>query len=59
VEPPANVDWFLFSPVSKGFITYADLVNGTVCLYDIFIMNDIIDYQDAISKEVSRRMKDD
>lgn len=58
VEPPANVDWFLFGPVSKGFISYADLVNGTVCLYDIYIMNDIIEYQDAVSREVSRRMKD-
>lgn len=58
VEPPANADWFLFGPVSKGYISYSDLVNGTVNLYDVFVLNDIIDYQDTISEEIKRRLKD-
>jgi hypothetical protein len=49
------------NPVINGYITYADLKNGSICLYDIFILNELqnykTDYDDLIRKEYYRRSK--
>lgn len=58
VKSPANADWFLFGPVAKGYISYADLVNGTVNLYDVYMLNKIIEYQNVLEDEVRHRMRE-
>lgn len=52
VETPANLDWFLLNPVIKGYISYSDLKNGTLTLWDLFLMNDMIDYHNRVEEEI-------
>jgi hypothetical protein len=39
-----SFNWFFISPVYNKFITYDKLFDGSLTLYDIFIMNEAIDY---------------
>ena len=45
-------------PVNAGYIKYSDLSNGSLTMFDIFIMNDFInyksDYEEAISELASK-----
>ena len=54
-----NLDWFLLNPVMKGYISYADLKNGTVNLYDMFVLNELINYEQRVQEEQIRVRKRD
>jgi hypothetical protein len=40
-----NVKMLFMRPVVEGFISYADLSNGGLTLYDIFVLNEFITYR--------------
>lgn len=39
------MDW-IFRPVDRGYCKYESLIDGTLDLYDIALMNDAIDVRD-------------
>ena len=51
MSPPEEIDWFFMNPVIEGYISYSDLKNGTVTLYDIFVLNQVIDYKEKIAEK--------
>ena len=53
VSMPNNLD-FALRPVSKGYITYDKLKDGSLTMYDLAILNDMIDVQN----ENEQRMMD-
>ena len=52
---PEYLDWFMLNPVLEGLISYADLKNGTLNLYDLFVMNELIIYK---QKELDRQRRE-
>lgn len=57
MESPEGLDWFFLNPVAEGLISYADLKNGTINLYDLYIMNEMLDYKGKIEEEFMRKVK--
>lgn len=45
----------MLNPVLEGLIGYADLKNGTLNLYDLFVMNELIIYK---QKELDRQRRE-
>ncbi len=45
MPPPAYLDWLFLNPVLEGLISYSDLKNGTINLYDLFVMNELLEYK--------------
>ena len=45
VRLPNDLDW-IFRPVDRGYCKYESLIDGTLDLYDIALMNDAIDVRD-------------
>lgn len=41
----------------EGLISYSDLKNGTINLYDLFIMNELLDYKKAMYEKAQRDLK--
>ena len=41
----------------KGYISYADLKNGTLNLYDLYVLNNLINYENERAIEEERRLK--
>ena len=48
------MDWFFLNPVLEGYISYADLTNGSLTLYDIYVLNRIIDYKQELAEKQRR-----
>lgn len=44
----------LLRPVMRGLIQYESLIDGTLDLYDISVLNDAIDVQDENDRRVQR-----
>jgi len=49
------LDWFFLNPVIEGYISYSDLKNGTLNLYDIFVLNEVINYKERLAEEARRK----
>ena len=45
------------NPVLEGYISYGDLKNGTLNLYDIYVLNKVIDRKNGIIEEENRKIK--
>ena len=45
------------NPVIEGYISYSDLKNGTLNLYDVYILNQVIEKKNAIIEEENRKIK--
>jgi hypothetical protein len=43
------------NPVIEGYISYSDLKNGTLNLYDIFVLNEVINYKERLAEEARRK----
>ncbi|MBQ2176737.1 MAG: hypothetical protein II453_17395 [Alphaproteobacteria bacterium] len=43
------------NPVIEGYISYSDLKNGTLNLYDIFVLNEVINYKERLGEEARRK----
>lgn len=41
----------------KGYISYADLKNGTINLYDLYVLNNLIKYENKMVEEEERKLK--
>lgn len=41
----------------KGYISYADLKNGTLNLYDLYLLNSLINYENKMAVEEERKIK--
>lgn len=39
----------------EGYISYSDLKNGTLNLYDIFVLNEVIRYKENLQEEARRK----
>lgn len=39
-----SFSWLYMSPVKSGFIKYPDLFNGSLTLFDLFKMNECLEY---------------
>lgn len=45
------------NPVIEGYISYSDLKNGTLNLYDVYLLNRVIDRKNQVMEEESRKIK--
>lgn len=45
VKPP-HLDWFFLNPIIKGYIKYNQLFDGSITIYDLFLLNHLIEYID-------------
>ncbi len=45
------------NPVMKGYISYSDLKNGTLNLYDLYILNEAIESENKYLQERTREIK--
>jgi len=54
LERMGNVsfDWFFISPVEKGYIKYNQLFDGSLTLYDIYILNEMIEYLADVQRNI-------
>lgn len=41
----------------EGYITYSDLKNGTLNLYDMFVLNQMIEKKQQFMQEEERKIK--
>lgn len=41
----------------KGYISYADLKNGCLNLYDLQVLNDLINYENKLIQEEERKIQ--
>lgn len=41
----------------KGYISYADLKNGTLNLFDVYKLNELIEYENKLVQEEERKIK--
>ena len=42
------------NPVIEGYISYSDLKNGTLTLYDVYVLNQFIDYKGKLIEKQRR-----
>lgn len=40
-----NVDWFFMNAVLEGYVSFKDLKDGSINLYDLFVINEAILYK--------------
>ena len=45
------------NPVIEGYISYSDLKNGTLNLYDLYLLNQVIDKKIEVMTEEERKIK--
>lgn len=45
------------NPVIEGYISYSDLKNGTLNLYDLYLLNRVIDTKIEAKIEEERKIK--
>lgn len=45
------------NPVLEGYISYSDLKNGTLNLYDLYILNKSIEKKTQAMEEENRKLK--
>lgn len=45
------------NPVLEGYISYSDLKNGTLNLYDLYILNEVIMYKGRLAEEHNRKVQ--
>jgi len=45
------------NPVIEGYISYSDLKNGTLNLYDLFLLNETINYKNRLETEKQRTLQ--
>lgn len=45
------------NPVIEGYISYSDLKNGTLNLYDVYLLNRVIDKKTEVIKEEELKIK--
>lgn len=45
------------NPVIEGYISYSDLKNGTLNLYDLYLLNRVIDKKIEATAEEERKIK--
>ena len=45
------------NPVLEGYISYSDLKNGSLNLYDVYLLNQMIDRKHTIIEEERRKIK--
>ena len=45
------------APVIEGYISYSDLKNGTLNLYDLYLLNEVIEKKHSGIEEENRRLK--
>lgn len=57
MSSPDNIDWFLMGPVIEGYISYSDLKNGTLNLYDLFVLNEIMNKKNEVIEESKRKIQ--
>jgi hypothetical protein len=53
MDPPHLESLFLV-PIMRGMIRYEQLKDGSINLYDILLMNHIINYKDAVENTVNK-----
>lgn len=41
----------------KGYISYADLKNGALNLFDVYKLNELIEYENKLVQEEERKIK--
>lgn len=41
----------------KGYISYADLKNGSLNLFDVYKLNELIEYENKLVQEEERKIK--
>jgi len=51
------LDWLFLNPVLEGYISYADLKNGAINLYDLYVMNELIAYKQRRVQEEANKVK--
>lgn len=44
-------------PVIEGYISYSDLKNGTLNLYDLFVLNEIMNKKNEVIEESKRKIQ--
>lgn len=44
-------------PVIEGYISYTDLKNGSLNLYDIYLLNKLIEKKNEVIQESHRKIK--
>lgn len=42
------------NPVLEGYISYSDLKNGTITLYDVYVLNQVIEYKEKLAEKQRR-----
>ena len=42
------------NPVLEGYISYSDLKDGTLTLYDVYVLNQVIEYKDKLAEKQRR-----
>jgi len=47
----------LLNPVIEGYITYSDLKNGTLNLYDLYMLNKLVDKKHQVIEDENRKLK--
>lgn len=45
------------NPVIEGYISYSDLKNGTLNLYDLYLLNEVIAYKGRLDTERQRTLQ--
>ena len=45
------------SPVIEGYISYSDLKNGTINLYDLYVLNKVLERKSEVIENENRRIK--
>lgn len=54
ISAPKYADYFFIRPIEEGYIKYSNLKDGTLTIFDLHYMNDLIEY----NKEVSDTIRD-
>lgn len=57
MESPEGLDWFFLNPVAAGLISYSDLKSGNINLYDLYVMNEMLDYKVKVEDDAVRKIK--
>ena len=45
------------NPVIEGYISYSDLKNGTLNLYDLYLLNKVLERKAQIMEDEDRKLK--
>ena len=45
------------NPVIEGYISYSDLKNGTLNLYDLYLLNKVLERKAQVMEDEDRKLK--